>query len=219
MMGGPGLSRCWRVVVLGTCLCVAASARAQVFSREAEVVIPESPTLTDQIVVAGGPAVITDVNLVLNIEHGDLAQLDILLIPPGWTRYLVLSADTVGTDGGFVRTRFDDRACLPIYYGTGTYSATYQPERGLIIPFQGTGVSIPAFYLNGLTPLNGTSANGTWTLIVDDDTNGTTGILHCGPSSSTMPWTPTARRTFCSCARPPPRPPRWRGRARLFRCS
>jgi hypothetical protein len=95
-------------------------AAAQVFTRSPSLTIPDAPTVTDTLVVSSGPAVITDVNVTLTLSHADLSQLDILLIPPGGSQYLVLCADAASIPGTL------DHASTPmrrLYTGTAPFHA------------------------------------------------------------------------------------------------
>ncbi len=175
-MAGPRAKIRGAVALLAS-VALCAGVRAQVFTHTPELTIPDWPTVTDQMVVSGGPSTITDVNVILDIAHADLSQLDILLIPPGGTQYLVLAADTAGPEGYFDHTRFDDDACRYVYNGSGTFSASYRPRGGIVIPYLGS-LAIPPAWMGALSDLHGTNANGTWTVLIDDDTNGGTGVLH-----------------------------------------
>ncbi|HEX2837817.1 MAG TPA: DVUA0089 family protein [Phycisphaerales bacterium] len=151
-------------------------AGAQVFTRSSSLNIPDTPTVTDTLVVSGGPAAITDVNVTITLSHADLSQLDILLIPPGGSQYLVLCADAASIPGTLDHTRFDDAACGGLYTGTAPFHASFRPKGGIVIPYLGT-IPPPPQWMTSLAALNGTDANGPWTLLIDDDTDGGTGVL------------------------------------------
>jgi subtilisin-like proprotein convertase family protein len=195
------------------CLWAQAGVAAQVFTRSVPVPITDAPTVTDQMTVTGAPSAITDVNVVLRVSHADMGQLDILLIPPGGGQYLVLAADTSSTAGWFNHTRLDDDACWPIYNGSGAFNGTYRPKGGIVIPYLGNA-PLPPAWISTLSALNGTDPNGVWTLLIDDDTDGGTGVLHSWSlefNGSVDPAGPNDLTQLCTTAQAVPPVTRWGG--------
>src|SRR5205823_4508967 len=121
---------------------------------------PVKDRTNSTIAVSGVPAgdVITDINVTVSLTHANDSQLRLTLISPTGTR--IVLADQVGFfgDANFDNTVFDDSATLPILFGTAPFDDTFRPSEPL-------------------ATLNGRSANGTWTLQVEDLVLGTTGVL------------------------------------------
>jgi subtilisin-like proprotein convertase family protein len=84
----------------------------------------------------------------LNIQHTWDADLDVFLVSPAGTRVLLFSG--VGGSGhDFTNTVLDDTAATPITLGSAPFTGSFRPQ-------------------GQLSSLVGQSANGTWTLEVDD---------------------------------------------------
>jgi Ca2+-binding RTX toxin-like protein len=124
------------------------------FFNNTSGVIPDNATPTNfAIDVIGAPASgILDVNVVLNITHGFVSDLDIFLVSPTGTR-IELTTDNGLYGDNLIETVFDDDAATAIE-GLGNTSA----------PF--TGSFRPEGDLN---LLNGENPNGVWLLEVADD--------------------------------------------------
>ena len=102
-------------------------------------------------------AVITDVNVTINVEHSWMSDLDIFLISPSGTR-VELTTDNGGSSDGYIDTTFDDEAATAITTGAYPFTDSYQPE-GMLSDF------------------NGENSTGTWTLEITDDLGGDGGNL------------------------------------------
>ncbi len=155
----------------------AAAGQAQVYSSSPAVAIPAIGTIQDSIVVAGAPT-ITDLNLILNITHSYDGDLDVILVPPAGNVYIHLTSDNGGSGDNYQVTRFDQQALASITTGAAPFVGTFLPEGGDVDWRAGATIALPGASLADLSALNGSSANGTWTLIIDDDTGGDFGTLN-----------------------------------------
>ncbi len=102
------------------------------------------------VINVANDAVISDVNVTINISHDWNNDLDIFLISPSGTS-VELSTDN-GNDGeqDYTNTVFDQDATTSITFGSSPFTGTFIPEGDLSI-------------------LNGEMSGGNWTLSVDDD--------------------------------------------------
>jgi len=108
------------------------------------------------------PGTVVDLNVMLSLEHGWTAELDVWLKHLDTGTKIKLYDNLYGGAGpGLIDTVFDDEALIPISAGTLPFTGTYRPD-------------VP------LSTFNGEILGGTWQLIVRDDgfaTNGR-GILN-----------------------------------------
>lgn len=119
--------------------------------------IPDQGQLNSTINITGVSAPVTDVNVTLTISHTFDSDLDVFLISPTGTR-VELFTDVGGDGHDFNGTILDDQAASSIEGGTAPFVGSYRPE-------------------GSLAALNGETANGNWTLEVNDVVNGDTGSL------------------------------------------
>jgi autotransporter-associated beta strand protein len=133
--------------------------------------IPDGGSVTSTIPVAGFSGPLAKVTVSLFATHGLDADLDMYLIGPDGTM-VELSTDNGGTGNSYgtactpstSRTTFDDSALNSITAGTAPFTGTYRPE-GSLSAFRGKA---------------GAAVNGTWKLVLTDDTsNGQFGALNC----------------------------------------
>jgi subtilisin-like proprotein convertase family protein len=113
-------------------------------------------TFASRMTVAGGPGLITDMDLFVDIRHPNPADLDIFLQSPLGTMLEVSSDNGGGNADAYSTVIFDDEA------GTSILS--------LALP----GVYSPE---NGLTIFDGEDANGLWILTLTDDAIGGDGCI------------------------------------------
>ena len=102
--------------------------------------------------------IISDVNVTLDIEHTSAGDLEIDLFSPDGKRVRLVD-EVCEEQDHFLGTKLDDQA---------------SQEIGAICP-AGTGTFRPA---DSLSEFNGRSSFGVWTLVVNDDDDGSTGILN-----------------------------------------
>lgn len=119
--------------------------------------IPDQSTITSTLPVPDNKQVL-DANVQLNIAHSFDADLDISLISPGAVS-VQLSSDNGGTGDNYTDTILDDEAATAIASGGAPFAGSYRPE-------------------GPLSAMDGTNAQGTWTLQVTDDAKQDTGLLN-----------------------------------------
>jgi len=148
------------------------------FSNLGIKLIPDGGATNSQVTVSGITAPLAKVTVSLNINHGSASDLDIFLQSPDGT-LVELSTDNGGTGNNYgnscaQRTTFDDAAVTLITSGAPPFFGTFKPE-GKLGDFRGK---------------SGADVNGTWTLLVTDDTgNAIAGELDC--------WTLTVSPAIC----------------------
>ncbi len=127
------------------------------FNSNNVIPIPDVSTITSTLTLSGLGS-ITDVNVQLDISHTFDADLDVFLISPTGVE-IELTTDNGGPANHYTGTIFDDSAATSISAGSAPFRGTYLPESALSV-------------------LNGTSANGVWTLRVTDDSPSDVGTLN-----------------------------------------
>lgn len=156
-------------------------ASAQVYSNSATTPIPDLSTAASTIAVSGGPTAIGDLNIIIDVDHRTVGHLDVVLIPPAGNVYIHLVSNNTPDGEDFGKTRFDQQSPVPIGVGgplgLPPFGASYQPEGGVVAWRSDATFSLPSTALDDLASLNGSDANGTWTLLIDDDRAGNAGRL------------------------------------------
>jgi subtilisin-like proprotein convertase family protein len=138
-----------------------------------------SPLYPSTITVPAGMGTVTGMRVVLNgFSHSWPDDVDILLVGPGGQKVVLMSDVGGSVDVSDATLTFDDAgAALPDSIAIA--SGTYQPTN-----FEGTDTfSAPAPggpYASALAAFNGTTATGTWSLFVTDDTGGDSGSIARG---------------------------------------
>ena len=117
-------------------------------SANTPIAINDNATVTSTLPICN-TAKITDVNVQLDITHTWDSDLDIFLIAPDGTR-IELTTDNGGSGHDYSGTIFDDEATTAIIDGIPPFEGAYQPEGTLAV-------------------LNGSVAEGIWTLEIGDD--------------------------------------------------
>ena len=123
------------------------------------VAIPDGDLagLSRTITVAGQSGTINDLNVTLNITHGNDADLVVQLIAPNG-RIVLLSNGRGGAANNFTNTVFDDEAATSIAAGSAPFTGSFRPER-------------PLSAFDGFDP------NGVWTIRIVDEASGNAGVL------------------------------------------
>ncbi len=138
------------------------------FSNLGIKIVPDGGSTNSTVSVSGITAPIAKVTVSLNINHGSDSDLDIFLQGPDGT-LVELSTDNGGSGNNYgnscaQRTTFDDAAVTAITSGAAPFFGTFRPE-GKLGDFRGK---------------SGAEVNGTWTLLISDDTaNAIAGELDC----------------------------------------
>jgi autotransporter-associated beta strand protein len=141
---------------------------ASSFSNLGIKLVPDGGSTNSTVTVSGITAPIAKVTVSLNINHGTDSDLDLFLQGPDGT-LVELSTDNGGSGNNYgnscaQRTTFDDNAVTAITGAAAPFFGTFRPE-GKLSDFRGK---------------SGADVNGTWTLLVTDDTaNAIGGELDC----------------------------------------
>ncbi|MBT3546325.1 MAG: T9SS type A sorting domain-containing protein, partial [Flavobacterium sp.] len=113
--------------------------------------------VTTSVINMDQNAVITDVNIILNIEHTWDADLEVKLIAPDATEIILF--EDIGSNGdNFTNTILDDDASTVISDEEAPFTGSFSP-------------------VGNLSDLNGLMSGGDWTLYINDDANGDGGNL------------------------------------------
>ncbi len=178
----PAVALSALVAVLGV---AAPAAHAQTFSNAAPIAIPTGGTANpypSSIVVSGVPASIGFLRVTLNgFSHTWVSDVNVLLVSPSGQKILLMANTNNNADATNNTLTFvpDGSATLPnsdTNVVSGVYACSvYLAPSALPVP-------APAGpYGTSLTPLIGTSPNGTWNLYVwDDDGTGDSGTIAGG---------------------------------------
>ena len=94
-----------------------------------------------------------------SLTHTYDNDLVITLIGPGGAPSVVLSNRRGGSADNFTNTVFDDEAATAISAGAAPFTGSFRPDQSL-------------------TAFDGLDASGTWTLRIQDQAAGDTGILN-----------------------------------------
>jgi subtilisin-like proprotein convertase family protein len=114
--------------------------------------------LTSTITLSGGPILIADLNVGLNIPHTTTSDLVVTLTSPLGTVITLTSGNGGATADLYAKVRLDDAAAASITTITAP-DGTFRPAPGMLSAF------------------NGEDADGMWTLRVTDTVVGGTGTL------------------------------------------
>ena len=143
------------------------------------------------ITVSGAPTAISRVRVGLfGITHGNIADIDALLVAPNGTNFIVMSDVVRGISGVNFTLTLEDSAEFflplnsvfdPIYnwkptnYSPNSTLDNFSINGGPLPPYgDPAGTDTFASKFNGINP------NGVWTLYVLDDTNGINGAINGG---------------------------------------
>jgi subtilisin-like proprotein convertase family protein len=183
------------------------SAHAQIFGNGTNVNIPDTPTVSSTITVAGGPLSITDVNVCFAATHTFDGDLDMALSGPGGVLHLLSDVGSSGDNFGnlVTGTTLDDAAATAITAGAAPFAGSFRPEGGVLT--NAAGSTIPPTTLANLAGFNGLDSNTTWTLWIDDDAGGDIGVLNYWSLS----FNDAGADTNCKLDPPPPPPPAFTG--------
>ena len=167
------------VAACGLAVSTAAFGQTTYSASSVPVAIPDSPTVVNTITVGGGTNSITSLTLTLNLTHTWDSDLDIVLVAPSGD-YINLSTDNGGSGDNYTATIFSNAGAGVIGstgFNTAPFTGTFRPE-GLLNGWAGVPL-VPGAGTNraDFASFNGQNANGTWTLLIDDDTGGDTGNL------------------------------------------
>lgn len=152
------------------------AAEVQRFDNPTPVAITDNQTSTpSSITVSGLDTPIADVDVFLNVlTHPQASDLDILLVGPGGQMAMILSNASSGNASGSLV--LDDQAANQLPSSGDLRSGVFQPTNydfgsaPDVFSSPPAPVAIPPSG-SSLSVFNGTQANGTWTLFIDDEDN------------------------------------------------
>ncbi|WP_460167820.1 C25 family cysteine peptidase [Thermostilla marina] len=125
-------------------------------SRDTPQSIPDPGTLYSTIDVTG-VGTVRDLNVRLYVSHTYLSDLTVSLIGPDGTRVQLFSG-IGGSGDNLINTVLDDQAEISINLGSAPFTGSFRPEEAL-------------------AAFNGKSAEGTWTLEIQDSVSWDQGTL------------------------------------------
>ena len=143
----PGLEG-WTIYLDGNQNGVFDVETLDVASTDVPQVIDGQATAMSELVVDGVAGVVSDLDVVLTINHTYDADVSVSLVSPAGTR-LVLFSHVDGSGDDFADTVLDDEADGSIVDGVAPFSGMFRPEGSLAV-------------------FDGEDPNGTWTLEVSD---------------------------------------------------
>ncbi len=125
------------------------------------IAIPDDPFEYVTVPLSVGHALtIADLNVLINVRHGYVADLDINLIAPDGTAIKLTNDNGFGGDH-FINTEFDDQATqfiTAVQASDAPFTGRYRPEEPL-------------------SRFNGLNSQGIWTLSINDDTEDDSGTF------------------------------------------
>lgn len=127
---------------------------------------------SSNIIVSGLSGNILNVNLIIDINHGYDADLEIFLTSPNGD-IIELSTDNGGSGDNYKITTFTDAASTNITSGNAPFNGDFQPE-GTTSTSNGNKTGT----ITTLAGFNNSSPNGTWVIDVYDDGWGDEGTLN-----------------------------------------
>ena len=137
------------------------------YSRDFDLRIPADPDssqglMEDALIFVAEPRIITDVDVLLNIEHTHVFDLQIYLRSPSGTEVCLnkYDFDEFFFGENYVETIFDDDALQPIESGEPPFTGRYRPRAG-----------------NLLSVFDGENAYGSWKIRINDWVHHDTGWL------------------------------------------
>ena len=177
----------------------ATGANGQIYNNSTDVAIPDNPPVSSSITVAGFAGSITDVNVCMALNHTFDGDLDIVLAGPGGlVQHLTSDNGSSGDNFGNASTGtyFDDEAATSITTGVAPFAGSFIPETTA----QPMTAPAPAATAGSLSRWDGMSANGAWTLWIDDDAAGDIGTLR----HWSLSFNGAGNDPACNLAVPPP---------------
>jgi subtilisin-like proprotein convertase family protein len=115
-------------------------------------------TVTKVTTNVSGLSSITDLNVLLNLNHSFDNDLEVSLTSPLGTT-VILSDNRGGSGNNFTNTVFDDEASTPIATGVAPFTGSFIPDQLL-------------------SAFDGQNPNGVWTLTIDDQVGSDSGVLN-----------------------------------------
>lgn len=146
------------------------------FTNVAAAGLPNAGTYTATLTVTGAGPFLWDANLTTNLVHPDSDDLDVTLISPAGTRSTITTDNGNNRSNVFDGTVWDDQASYEVANSFFVSDAPFSP----MVPEEALGAFI------------GENPNGTWQLVLTDDTANAAAGQHDGWSLelTTLPVSP-----------------------------
>lgn len=149
------------------------------FANGTPITITDNRTTSSTIEVTGLDTPIADVNVSLNVfSHTGPADVDVLLVGPQGQTALIMSDVAAAAGAANDSLLLDDQAAAQLPSQDDLNSGSFQPtnydfsnQTDSFAPDPRIPTPLPSG--SALAIFNGTNANGTWTLFVDDATDNT----------------------------------------------
>jgi hypothetical protein len=149
-------------------LAVGAPVLAQVYSSGGiNQEIPDPGSTTSTIHVAGGPASVASLRVVVLVRHPWDADVGMALVRGN--TYLRLAADNGGGGQNYYLTRFADDAATSVSAGAAPFVGNFRAQGGALVASPFATDPLPPNAAANLAAFNGPGADGDWTLWVEDD--------------------------------------------------
>jgi hypothetical protein len=183
------------IVALGSLLLlIPAGATGATHSSTAPIRLPPPQTAgpllpyPSTIAVVGELGTVTHVRVTIKgIAHGDMDEVEAMVVGPGGGFALLMSTACSGFDTQVAPPAtftFDDAAASPLPQDPPCPSGTYKPgghsTPGHNFPYPAPPDPYPADYPKVLSVFNGTQPNGLWHLFVTDSVFSVTGSIEGG---------------------------------------
>lgn len=170
------------------------------------IIIPDgAPTTTAGIAtpypatttLSGLPSVITDVNLSVNgLGHSFPADVEILLVSPAGTAFVVMADVCLSYGGRVFDFIFDDEASGSLTTSNGCVSGTYRRSVSETQTFPSPAPDGP--YVTSFAGFDGENPNGTWSLYVYDDGGSDVGDIESWSLDITSSYIDLAATAVCN---------------------
>ena len=139
-------------------LCGAGQRQITLSSRHVPLALVDNGTMESRLLVPAGFGTVRRAVLKLNLRHQNSPQVDVTLRSPAGTEVELTSDNGLTNGEGYIGTVFNDGCIDPITSAASPFEGCYSPESPL-------GV------------LDGENSEGTWRLVVTDDTGTAWGVL------------------------------------------
>ena len=207
-IGDSGSLERWSIAV--TSCSAAPPAETGTPTQGAPLPLQDNATTESTLAVGGLGGYLLDLDLSTRLSHSFGGDLDVTLISPAGTAMTLTSDNGGGADDAFRGTVWDDDG-----------GDANPPGPVTLNTFQDGVVESPLVPEEAMGAFIGENPNGTWTLRIEDDQAGDTGVLESWSlGARTEPFTIPPDRTRPVISRLAVRPRAFRRRARIgFRLS
>jgi subtilisin-like proprotein convertase family protein len=157
------------------------SANAQIYNGGAITIntVGTATPYPSSILVAGGPALLTNVSLSINgFSHTFPDDMGILLQAPNGDTVVIEDGAGDGTDAVGLNWVFDDSFAAPLPTAGALVSGNFKPGQNQYSDlFAAPAPAAGSWFTTFAAAFNGDNANGTWNLLVQDFIGGDGGSI------------------------------------------